>query len=140
MGNSSAIRIVQILFIALFSISVLLGILFFVNKNENPLLIWMGVLVALAFGATLVFMFANVFKSKKTIITSLLVAGGFGVFVLISYILASGAIPVQADGVPFENITEVGSRWSGTILYLLYFLLGGSFLSLIYTEIRGALK
>ncbi|MBI9067642.1 MAG: hypothetical protein JEZ09_10145 [Salinivirgaceae bacterium] len=140
MGKSLAIRIISILFIALFSISVLLGIIFFINKNENPLLIWMYALIIAAIGITLVFMLANVFKTKKSLITSLLIAAGFGVFVLISYVLASSTIPLQADGIPFDNITEVGSRWSGTILYLLYFLLGGSFLTLIFTEIRGAIK
>lgn len=140
MGNSLAIRIVNILFIAIFSISALLGIVFMVNMNENMLLIWTYGLTAVAVGLLVVFGLANMFKSKKSIISSLIMLGVTAVLVGISYALASDAIIFDVAGKPIDDITSVGSKWSGATLYLLYVLLGLSFVSLIYTEIRGAFK
>jgi len=54
--------------------------------------------------------------------------------------LASDVIPTNAAGEVIEDVTAAASRWSGAALYTLYTLLGLSFVSLIYTEIRGAFK
>lgn len=139
MEKSLAIRIVSILFFVLFGVSALLGIVFMVNLDENMLLVWAYALAIGAIGTVAVFGLMNMFSNKKNIITSLLVLAGFGVLVGLSYAMASNIIPIDAAGKPFE-ITEVTSQWSGATLYLLYILLGLSFVSLIYTEIRGAFK
>jgi len=139
MEKSLAIRIVSILFFVLFGVSALLGIIFMVNLDENMLLVWAYVLSIGAIGTVVVFGLMNMFSDKKNIITSLLVMGGFAVLVGISYALASDVIPLDAAQKPFD-ITSVTSQWSGATLYLLYILLGLSFISLIYTEIRGAFK
>ncbi len=139
MGNSSAIKIISILFIVLFAVSVLLGIIFMFNLDENMLLVWSYILAIGAIGAVVVFGLMNMFSSKKSIITSLSVIAGFAVLLGISFAFASDIIPLDAAGVPFE-ITSVVSQWSGATLYLLYVLLGLSFASLIYTEIKGAFK
>ncbi len=139
MGNSSAIKIISILFIVLFAVSVLLGIIFMVNLDENMLLVWSYILAIGAIGAVAVFGLMNMFSSKKSIITSVSVIAVFAVLLGISYAFASDVILLDAAGVPFD-ITSVVSRWSGAVLYLLYVLLGLSFASLIYTEIKGAFK
>lgn len=140
MGQSLAIRIINILFYSLFAVSIVLGIVFFaVNKNEAPLLIWSYTLSIVAIGSAIIFAFAKMFESKKSIISSLIVFAIFGVLIAISYGLASGVVPTTATGELFD-ITSSVSRWTGTALYMLYTLLGISFISLIFTEIRGAFK
>lgn len=143
MGESLAIKIINILFYFLFAIGIVLGVMFFVKGSENgePLIVWSYVSAALAIGAALIFTFANIFKSKKSLISSIIVFTIFGVLVLISYTLANDAIPLDAVGEAIDDsLSASGSRWSGTSLFMLYILLGISFISLIFTEIRGALK
>lgn len=138
MGQSLAIKIINILFYVLFGVSILLGVIFYaVNSNEEPLIIGAYVMTILAAGSTLAFMIVNMFKDKKSLVTSLLVLGIFAVLIGISYAFASSVIPTDAAGVLFD-ITEQTSRWSGASLYMLYILLGVSFATLIYTEIRSA--
>jgi hypothetical protein len=140
MGKSLAIRIVNILFISIFALSILLGVVFMVNLNENMLLIWTYALTVVAVGLLVVFGLANMFKSKKSIITSLIMLGVTAVLVGISYVLASDALVLDVNGDVIGDITNLGSKWSGATLYLLYILLGLSFISLIFAEIRGAFK
>ncbi len=139
MGQSLAIKIINILFYILFALSIVLGIVFFaVTKNEEPLIMWSYALTIIAIGSAVVFAFVNIFQSKKSIFTSLIVFALFGVLVGISYGFADSIIPTNAAGELIENITETSARWSGAMLYMLYVLLGLSFISLIYTEIRSA--
>ncbi len=139
MGNNSAIKIINYIFYFLFTVSIALGVVFMINSNEDILLIWTYGLSIFAIGSVVVFAFINIFSSKKSMMSSLIVFAIFGVLMLISYAMANDAIPLDAAGVPV-NITATVSRWSGATLYMLYILLGLSFLSLIYTEIRSAFK
>ncbi len=139
MKESLAIRIISILFIVLFALSILFGVLFFITKNENPLLLWASVLSILSIGSAVVFMMVNMFKTKKSIVSSLIAMGAFVVLYAISYFLADDTILTNAAGELFD-ITAGVSKMSGMLLYSLYILLGASFLSLIYSEIRGAFK
>jgi len=140
MGKSLAVRIISILFGVIFGLSVLLGVVFFIKENEDLLLVWTYALTVIAIGITALFGLANMFKTKKTLISSLLVIVGFLILGGISYSLSSDYVPLDAAGKPLMGITEIGSKWSGTILYLLYILLGLSFVSLVYTEIRAIFK
>ncbi len=137
MEKSLATRIIQILFLLLFGASILLTIIFAINTNGVPLLVFTYILFAIALGSALLFAIMNMFKTKKSMLTSLMVIGVFLVLVLISRVLASDAIP---HGVEDFNITAASSRWIGTSLYMLYILMGVSFLGVIFSEIRGALK
>jgi amino acid transporter len=140
MDRSLAIKIVSIGFYVLFGISILFGVMFAVNDGYTDLLLnWAYVLSAVAIGGALLFMIMNMFKSKKSLIMSLIIVAIFGVIFLISYSLASGAIP-NFIGVKELGVTEAISKWSGTSLYMLYILMGISFVVLLYTEIRGAFK
>jgi hypothetical protein len=140
MGQSLAIRIINILFYLLFAFSIVLGIIFFaVNKNEEPLIIWSYALSIVAIGTTVLFGLANIFKSKKSFISSLVVFAAFAVLIALSYGMSDSTIPTNAAGEIFD-ITETVSRWSGATLYMLYILLGLSFFTLLYTEIRGAFR
>ena len=142
MGKSLATKIINILFIVLFAGSALLGVIFYaVNSNEEPLLIGAYVLTIMASGIVVVFMIVGMFNNKKSAITSLVVMGIFAVLIGISYAFASDVIPLDVAGeVIDDQLTAAASRWSGASLYMLYILLGISFLSLIFTEIRGAFK
>lgn len=141
MGQNLAIKIINYLFYGLFAVSIVLGIIFFAgNGSSEPLLVWTYALSAFAIGSTLVFGFSNVFKSKQSLITSLIVFAIFGLFIIISYAMASDVLLLDAAGEEFEGLTPSISRWSGAALYLLYTLMGISFASLIFTEIRAAFK
>lgn len=139
MEKSLAIKIIAIMLYVMFGVSVLIGVLFFINMNENLLLAWATVLVGLSLGAAVVFALINMFKTKKNIINSLIALGAFVVLYAISYVLADDTIQTNAAGELFD-ITAGTSKMSGMLLYSLYILLGASFLSLIYSEIRGAFK
>lgn len=141
MGQSLAARIVSILFYVLFAVSIVLGVLFFINKEgyTDTLLIWSAILALGAIGVTFLFTLANMFKTKKTMLSSLLVIGIFAVLIGVSYAMSSGEVLYNAAGEAFDE-TEQVFRWTGASLHLLYILLGASFLSLIFTEIRGAFK
>ena len=142
MGDSLGLKVVNILFYVLFAVSIVLGIVFFaVNKNEEPLLVASYVLTIAAAGSVLLFMVAGMFKSKKSTIMSLAVVGAFAILIGLSYAFADSVIPLDAAGALVDDsLSASGSRWTGASLYMLYILLGVSFISLIYTEIRGALK
>jgi pimeloyl-ACP methyl ester carboxylesterase len=139
MEKSLAIKIISIMLYVLFGVSLLIGVLFFINKNENSLLVWAYVLVGLSMGAAVIFALVNMFKTKKNVINSLIALGAFVVLYAISYALADDTIQTNAAGELFD-ITAGTSKMSGMLLYSLYILLGASFLSLIYSEIRGAFK
>ena len=141
MGQSLAIKIINYLFYSLFAVSIILGIIFFAgNGSSEPLLVWTYALSIFAIGSTIVFGLSNIFKSKRSIVTSLIVFAVVGVFVLVYYALASDVIPLNAAGNPIEDVTAAASRWSGVALFMLYTLMGIAFISLIFTEIRGAFK
>ena len=141
MGQSLAIKIINYLFYSLFAVSIILGIIFFAgNGSSQPLLVWTYALSIFAIGSTIVFGLSNLFKSKRSIVTSLIVFAVVGVVVLVYYALASDVIPLNAAGDPIEDATAAGSRWSGVALFMFYTLMGVAFASLIFTEIRSAFK
>ena len=142
MGQSLAIKIINYLFYSLFAVSLILYVVFVIGNSENsePLLIWTYILSAFAIGTTIIFGFSNVFKSKKSMVTSLIITAVTGLLVAIFYSLASDVIPTNAAGEAIEDVTASASRWSGVALYMLYTLMGVSFASLIFTEIKGAFK
>lgn len=140
MRKSLSLKIVNILFIVLFAISAVLGILFFASlTGEDTLLVWTYVLTVISIVLLIAFGLANMFRSKKSIISSLIMLVLAAVLIGISYSIASDTIPLDAANKPFD-ISAITSKWSGAVLYLLYILLGLSFISLLYTEIRGAFK
>jgi hypothetical protein len=139
MGKSLATRIIQILFLVLFGLSIVLAVLFTINTNGVLLLVYTYTLFGIALGTALIFGILNMFKSKKSMISSLIVLGIFGALLLISYLMSSDAIP-HFIGVDEFNVTAAISKWIGTALYMLYIMMGVSVVGLIFSEIRGALK
>jgi|GEM_PF-6427312 hypothetical protein len=139
MGKSLAIRIVGIIAYILFGISLLLAVLFFINYNEAPMLVFTYILTAIAMGTTLIFSVIGMFQSKKSMINSLSVLGVIAVLVLISYLMSSSEMPTFF-GVEGFKLTGSTLQLIDTSLFLLYILMASSFIGLIYTEIRGAFK
>ena len=137
MGNSLAIKVINIIFYVIAAISIVVGVMFFAGgKDGEILIIWMYILTALAIGVTMLFAFVNMFKSKKSLIASLVTIAAFGILTLVSYFLADGNDILNAAG---EVIASGAvSQWAGAGIYMLYILLGMAFISLIYTEIRSA--
>ncbi|MFA6402239.1 MAG: hypothetical protein WCX31_11545 [Salinivirgaceae bacterium] len=139
MGKSLAIRIVAIIFYILFGISLLLAVLFFINYNEAPMIIFTYILTFIAMAATLIFSVIGMFSSKKAMINSLSVLGVIGVLVLISYLMSSSEMPTFF-GVEAFNLTGSTLQLIDTSLFLMYILTGLSFVGLLYSEVRGAFK
>jgi hypothetical protein len=137
MGNSLAIKVINIIFYVIAAISIVVGVIFFAGgKDGEVLIIWMYILTALAIGVTMLFAFVNMFKSKKSLIASLVTIGAFGILTIISYLMASNNDILNAAGEVIASGTV--SQWAGAGIYMLYILLGMAFVSLIYTEIRAA--
>ncbi|MCK9206769.1 MAG: hypothetical protein M0P66_06635 [Salinivirgaceae bacterium] len=139
MEKSLAIRIVAIIFYILFGISLLLGVLFYINWNEAPMIVFTYILTAISMAATLIFTVLSMFQSKKSMINSLTVLGIFGVLILISYFMSSSEMPTFF-GVEAFNLTGTTLQMIDTSLFLMYILTGLAFVGLLYSEIRGALK
>ncbi len=139
MEKSLAIKIASIIFYILFGISILLAVMFYINMNEAPMLVYTYILTGIAMGSTLIFTILGMFQSKKSLISSLTVIGIFGVLVLVSYILSSDAMP-SFFGVETYKLTGSTLKMIDTSLYMMYILIATSFIGLLYTEIRGAFK
>ena len=142
MGKSLAIKIIGYLLLGLLLISLTLIVVFFVGGtvNSEPLIIWAYALSAFAIGTTVLFGLYNMFKSKKSIITSVVILAVVGLLVGVFYSLASDVIPNNAAGEVIKDVTAAASRWSGVALYMFYTLMGVAFASVIFTEIKGAFK
>jgi len=137
MGKSLAIKIISILFYLIFGISILFTIIFAINMNEELLIIWTYILGIIAVASTLVFAILQMFKSKKSMLTSFGVIAVFGILILVSYLLSSSAMP-NFLGVDSFKLTPTVLKWVDTSLHLLYILLGASFFGLIFSEVRNA--
>ncbi|HAM98778.1 MAG TPA: hypothetical protein DCQ26_09230 [Marinilabiliales bacterium] len=139
MEKSLAIKIASIIFYILFGISILLGVLFYINDNESPMLVYTYILTGIAMASTLIFTVVSMFQSKKSLISSLTVIGLFGALVLISYLMSSDAMPTFF-GVETFKLTGGTLKLIDTSLFMMYILIAVSFVGLLYTEIRGAFK
>lgn len=139
MEKSLAIKIASIIFYILFGISILLGVLFYINGNESPMLVYTYILTGIAMASTLIFTVVSMFQSKKSLISSLTVIGLFGALVLVSYLMSSDAMPTFF-GVETFKLTGGTLKMIDTSLFMMYILIAVSFVGLLYTEIRGAFK
>jgi hypothetical protein len=137
MEKSLAIKIVGILFYVLFGVSLIMGIAFYFNYNADMLLYWSYVLAATAAVLVVALSFIGIFKSKKSLISSLIVLGAFGALVLTCYALSSDAMPTFFGSETFE-LTPSGLKWIDTGLFTMYALMGGAFIGLVFTEIKSA--
>lgn len=137
MEKSFAIKIVSILFYVLFGVSALLGVLFYSNYNADMLLSWTYVLAGMSAVSIIVLSVLGMFRSKQSLINSLVVFGIFGVLVLVCHMLASGTMPTFFGSEAFE-LTPSRLKWIDTGLFSMYTLMGVAFIGLIFTEIRSA--
>ncbi len=141
MQNSLAVKIVNILFYILLGVSFLIAVLFFLSSDKNPdvMLYWNYLLVGaagvLVFGLSII----NMFSSRKSLISSLIILGISGVLIFGTYAMSSGEMPKFFGSEAF-NISSAGLKWIDTSLYLVYLLSGVSFVGLIVTEVRDALN
>jgi len=143
-------KILSIVEIVLFAVSVILIVSLFRSIDTpgmdawvNTNLSWAYVLFGFATVAALLFSIFQTFHDKKSAMKGLSALGLLAVVVLISYSLATSAIP-QFYGVEkfVQNgvLTPTSSQWIGASLYVMYILFGGAILSIVYSSLSRIWK
>ena len=147
----------QVLYWALLAVSVLLIVLFYVkNGDVNPddpfpkqmtdfggilniFIYWAYVLVGLAVFFTLIFpignMIVNPKSGLKTLISLVIVAG----LLFVGYQLASDTIMNLPGYTGKDNVPET-LKLTGMGIYMMYFMLGGAILAMVYSSISKIFK
>ncbi len=140
MEKSLAVKVITYLFYALFIFSIVFAVIFATDAlGKGDLLIkWSYVLSFVSIGGTLIFMIKDMFRSKKTMIMSGAIIVFGGLLIGVSLGMSTDAPIVNAVGEVIANGKT--AKISDATLYLLYILLGLSFVSLLYTEISKVFK
>lgn len=129
------------------AVSIVLALLFFfgpttmegaeeVPKFYTHNLAWAGILFVAAVALTLLFSIGYIITHPKALKGAAIALLGLGVLVLISYVLASDA-PIKGVKVV---VSPSGLRWIGTALYATYILGAVAIISIVVSEIYGAVK
>ena len=138
-------KILSIIEIVLFVISAILIVSLFQSIDAPGMdswvdmnLSWAYVLFGFAAVVALLFSIIQTFHDKESATKGLLGIGLLAVVGVVSYILATSAIP-QFYGVEkfVQNgvLTSSSSRWIGASLYVMYILFGGAILSIVYSSL-----
>ena len=148
-------RFVTILLWALLVISAVLIVSLMVNINEevetdpamlswvNSNLIWAYILVAIAAGVAIVSGLMQAITDRKALKGGLIALGFFAVVAVISYSLASDAIPQFVGVDKFLNegtLTAKVAKLVDTGLYATYILLGLAILSIVFSSVSRLFK
>ncbi len=143
-------RFVTILLWALLVISAVLIVSLMVNINEevetdpamlswvNSNLIWAYILVAIAAGVAIISGLMQAVTDRKALKGGLIALGFFAVVGVISYSLASDAIPQFVGVDKFLNdgtLTANVAKLVDTGLYATYILLGLAVLSIVFSSV-----
>ena len=108
------------------------------GSSLNNFILIVYLLLGIAVVSTLFFSIRNIFKSKDTAIRSLISVGVLGVIILISYGIASPAIPHFTSSE--IHISAGGSRIVGTGLFTMYIFFIAAILGAVFTEVRSSFK
>jgi len=147
-------RILTILQWVLVTISAILIISLVVNISDvesdptmgswiNTNLIWAYILLAIGAGAAIISAILHTLTDKKAMKQSLISLGFLVVVTVISYLLASDAIPIFYGVDKYINdgtLTPQISKWIGTGLYATYILLGIAILGMITSSVSRLFK
>lgn len=135
-------KLAKILEWILLGLSLVLLVAFFVMPHDvasdpavNLFIVWAYVLLFAAIALVVVFLLKDVFSSKKSLVSFLLLLVGIVVLIAASYFLAKGG--EVATSAPY---TEQVSKLSDTVLNLTYIMFGASVLALIVTGVMNAIR
>jgi len=138
-------RILNIVTIAMFLITVILLLMFMFGGNvpnqqyptpvyTTAFLNWAYILLGIAILVALVFPIARLFTRPKQAMKSLFGVLGIAIVILIAYALADGT-PLNLIGYTGTDNVPSMLIFSDTILYTMYFLFAGALLAILGTEI-----
>ncbi|MCG8698659.1 MAG: hypothetical protein MI922_11450 [Bacteroidales bacterium] len=138
-------KLSNIVLIALICVTAVLAIMFFggpwieVQGVEQPkytgtFIGWAVCLAVIAALLTIVFSFANIFSSMKSLKNAGMGIGAMVVLALISWLMSSDA-PLAG-----KELTSFTLKWVDSGLYLTYILVLLAVAGIIYSEIAKALK
>ena len=148
-------KFVTILLWALLVISAVLVVSLMVNVNEevdtdpamlnwvNSNLVWAYILVAIAAGVAVISGLFHMFTDKKALRGGLIALGFFAVVAVISYSIASDAIPQFIGVDKFINdgtLTAGVAKMVDTGLYATYILIGLAILSIVFSSVSRLFK
>lgn len=153
MKTGIAQKLGQIFYLILLAVSVVLIILFFVNNgNINPddsaakqaadlgpvlnyYIVWAYILVGLAVFFTLIFPIANMVVNPKSGLKTLAALAIFGLLLFAGYQLADGTIMELPGYTGSDNVPET-LKLAGMGIYMMYFMLAGAILAMVYSAVR----
>lgn len=103
---------------------------------------WAYVLIGLAAAAAIIPAVIQVVSQPKNAVKSLVSIAGVGVLVLIAYSLSDGTPFTAAELPGYEGSDNVSGtlKFADTMLFTMYFLLGGAIVSIIYGEVAKVFK
>lgn len=131
--------ILQWFLYALMAVSVILGVLFYVNSGEGDTLIYWGyVLIITGVVASLLASLISLFLNPKGAVKILLILAGMVVLAIISYTLSTNEF--SALQLEKLNISENTSRMVGTGLIFTYVLAGLAVLAIIFSAVSRIFK
>ena len=126
----------------LLGISAILLVVFFLLPHNttsdvmvDTYIIWAYVLVAIALVLVLVFLLLDVSKSKKSLITFILLIVGAVALVAVCWLLAPGG-----EVATNATYTPKVSKFSDAALYVTYAMVAASIIAIIVSAISNAIK
>lgn len=149
--------ITQVLYWALLAVSVLLIVLFYVKNGDinpddpfpkqmtdfgsilNIYIYWAYLLVGLAVFVTLIFPIVNMIANPKSGLKTLLALAIVGGLLFLGYQLASDTVMNIPGYTGTGNVPQT-LKLTGMGIYMMYFMLGGAILAMVYSSISKIFK
>ncbi len=157
--TSNLPKILKVLLIVLMAISVVILVIFAKATSNMPVefdtefdkqievyggildmfIYWTYILLGIATAAAVIFPIIKLATNPKDAIKSLVSIVAIAVFVFVAYKLSDGSI-LNLPGYTGKDNVEGTLKFADTIIFTMYFLLGGAILSIVYAEVTKALK
>ena len=153
-------RISNIVLYVLMAISVAIGLMFYIKAGQisteldfttqgelfgfvlEYFMYWTYALLILAAILALIFGFAKIFVSTKSLLSALAIIGAFGLIILISYFISSAEVTETLNLPGYIGFDNTISRitFAATSLYTMYALAIGTVLAVAVTEVIKIFK
>ncbi len=126
----------------LFAISIVLLVVFYLTQTGSTTdkildinLFWAYALIGIGAVLALIFPLAKAFKTKKGIITFLILIAGVVVVIGGCYLLAPGT-PIEIN----QEVSEATFKFTDTALYVTYVFVAASIIALLWSAVRNSFK
>jgi len=126
----------------LFAISIVLLVVFYLTQTGSTTdkildvnLFWAYALIGIGAVLALIFPLAKAFKTKKGIITLLILIAGVVVVIGGCYLLAPGT-PIEIN----KEVSAATFKFTDTALYVTYVFFAASIIALLWSAVRNSFK